>query len=592
MAESFTVTIKAVDGYVDKTADPVEPSEGMGTLVITVDPQIDEAPVFTGGEESYKHPENTTAVNDADGAFAAFDPDGGTVVLTLTGPDASKFTRGADNVLTDGLLVFTTAPNFEDRDDANNDNIYEVTVTATSTSPTGADGDDQTPARELTNTIDVMVEVTNADEDGTLSLSAREPRIGVPITAMVVSDADGAVMGEKWQWQRDTDGTPTSPTTDCSAATLDPDTEWEAAEGEGAKTATYTPQTADFGKCLRATATYADPSGDALERIRSGDAVEKARNLSPIFMDENEDATGIQIKTRYVIEPSGGDTDTITDGVQGRLVVRDAKGAISTATINADRIVATDLLDEETDDDNSLVYSLTGGDTDVFEISNVDAHAVFNPYGAAGNTDETTVAGQIAVKEGVTLDYETRRNYRVRVTVKDLADDDESRNDPSVWVEIRVADLEEGPDIMAGKLAVEGLPLVEYESMGTDDVATYTAVGVDAGGATWDLSGDDAGDFSIDAGGVLTFANPPNFASPSDANGDNVYMVTVEATSGDSEATKDVTVTVGMATAAGPRTDIGDYTNHERFDLNGDGVVDDSEVRQVLRIWAVDNPGN
>ena len=196
------------------------------------------------------------------------------------------------------------------------------------------------------------------------------------------------------------------------------------------------------------------------------------------------------------------------------------------------------------------------------------------------------------MKSGVTLDYETRRNYRVRVTVKDLADDDESRNDPSIWVEIRVADLEEGPDIMEGKLAVEGLPLVEYESMGTDDVATYTAVGVDADGATWDLSGDDAGDFSIDADGVLTFDNPPDFTSPADANGDNVYMVTVEATSGDSEATKDVAVAVGMATAAGPRTDIGDYSNHERFDLNGDGVVDDSEVRQVLRIWAMDNPGN
>ena len=48
---------------------------------------------------------------------------------------------------------------------------------------------------------------------------------------------------------------------------------------------------------------------------------------------------------------------------------------------------------------------------------------------------------------------------------------------------------------------------------------------------------------------MLTFNTPPDFASPADANGDNIYEVTVEATSGDgdSEADKDVTVTVGAA---------------------------------------------
>ena len=34
--------------------------------------------------------------------------------------------------------------------------------------------------------------------------------------------------------------------------------------------------------------------------------------------------------------------------------------------------------------------------------------------------------------------------------------------------------------------------------------------------------------FSID-GGVLTFKEPPDFEAPTDADTDNVYMVTVEA---------------------------------------------------------------
>ena len=68
--------------------------------------------------------------------------------------------------------------------------------------------------------------------------------------------------------------------------------------------------------------------------------------------------------------------------------------------------------------------------------------------------------------------------------------------------------------------------------------------------------------------------------------------MTVEATSGDSEADIDVTVTVGDMAAAAARTDIGDYTDRERFDLNGDGSVDASEIREALILWAQDNPGN
>ena len=54
---------------------------------------------------------------------------------------------------------------------------------------------------------------------------------------------------------------------------------------------------------------------------------------------------------------------------------------------------------------------------------------------------------------------------------------------------------------------------------------------------TLSLSGDDAdvfklGEITNDSTGVraLTFKSPPNFEAPGDANGDNVYKVTVVAT--------------------------------------------------------------
>ena len=59
----------------------------------------------------------------------------------------------------------------------------------------------------------------------------------------------------------------------------------------------------------------------------------------------------------------------------------------------------------------------------------------------------------------------------------------------------------------------------------------------------WTLSGDDAGDFSI-GNGELTFNTPPDREAPADADTDNVYLVTVEASAGGNTAALDVTVTV------------------------------------------------
>ena len=57
--------------------------------------------------------------------------------------------------------------------------------------------------------------------------------------------------------------------------------------------------------------------------------------------------------------------------------------------------------------------------------------------------------------------------------------------------------------------------------------------------ATWDLSGDDAGDFNISSGGVLTFKTRPTSGPQRTRTTDNVYMVTVEATDGTNDATQD-----------------------------------------------------
>ena len=64
----------------------------------------------------------------------------------------------------------------------------------------------------------------------------------------------------------------------------------------------------------------------------------------------------------------------------------------------------------------------------------------------------------------------------------------------------------------------------------TTAVMTVTATDADLPAQTVTFSivgGADQSKFSITSGGVLSFITPPDFAVPTDANGDNVYVVTV-----------------------------------------------------------------
>jgi hypothetical protein len=55
---------------------------------------------------------------------------------------------------------------------------------------------------------------------------------------------------------------------------------------------------------------------------------------------------------------------------------------------------------------------------------------------------------------------------------------------------------------------------------------------------TWDVfAGADAGSFTIDSNGALAFQEAPNFDLPGDANGDNIYEVTIRARAGGEQDT-------------------------------------------------------
>ena len=393
---------------------------------------------------------------------------------SVAGADSSKFEVDPATGATT-TLAFKAAPDFEVAGDANGDNVYEVTVVVT-------DSKANTGMRAVT------IKVTNIKEDGVVTLSSLQPRIGVPITASL-TDPDDGVSGVTWQWYNG----PITPD-DLTINAIDK-----------ATSATYTPVTADNNRNLMARASYNDGQGadSAVEESASPVAVD-TRNKAPEFQDQDADTAGDQLdQERSVME------DAAADAPVGEPV-----------TANTD--------------DPNLTYTLGGADSALFAIDRA--------------------RGQISVKAGTKLDKETQDTYTVTVTATDSFG-----ISSTITVTIKVTDVDEPPVIRVGGLVISG--------PGT-------------------LGGDDAGDFSISSSGELTFVSAPDYENAADADGDNVYMVTVEADDGTYTATRNVVVTV---------TDVEEEevicdTLLCTYDTSGNGEIEPDEMRVAVGQFFADPP--
>ena len=132
---------------------------------------------------------------------------------------------------------------------------------------------------------------------------------------------------------------------------------------------------------------------------------------------------------------------------------------------------------------------------------------------------------------------------------------------------------------------------VNYPENGIGVVADYDASDPEGVPIVWSISGVDAGDFSIDTLGRLTFKNSPDFEAPQDQDNNNEYLLIVQASDGTDEdslkASQDVIVTVTNLDETPVFTSAPSTVNYPE---NGIGVVADydaSDPENETIIWSL-----
>ena len=507
----YNVTVQATDSNNNKGTHHVD----------VIVKNVDEPPELTGPNTVDNFPENSASSRQV-GRYSATDPERATVTLSLASGDT-----GAFNLASNGVLTFKTSPDYEQK------SSYQVTVRAEAGIHTG----------NSATLKPVTVNIENVEEPGTVTLSAVQPQASTPLTA-TLEDGDEPT-GTTWQWYR------TSSRGSTGTAITNADSRF------------YTPDAADVGSYLRAVASYTDSHGPGKTATAvSANRVQEAPPVPepPVFPVDGNYGRSIRENTRAPanlgapVRATDANNDRLTysipasdhfeiDASSGQLRTKAELDheASSTRTIT---VTATDPGNET----GTVTVTITVTDVNEGpEVSGRNSYTVEENQELSGaeffatDPEGDSVArwslsgtdrgdfnisqdGELTFRN--TPDYErpadSGGNNEYLVTVR--ASDGQYTGMLNVAVTVRDAD--EAPEFISSSKSRTSFT---YPENSTHALYTYRATDPERGTITWSVSGTDGGDFHISVTGVLTFADVPDFENPVDANGDNEYLVTVEA---------------------------------------------------------------
>ncbi len=551
--------------YLDATSiDQTQTRTATEMSVNRVGPAIEDEndPTFAEARYAREVVEETVAAvtlsDGGDGSISAVTDAGDMVQFALSGADSEYF----DVTETTNPAVITPKAglDYEAPKDADRNNIYTFTLTVTDSF---GNMDTATVSVTVTNVVETLAANTAASTMEVEENSPLRTSIGQPIKPsnpgdstyqiydLVVDAAghsayfdihhdDGQIYVDK---ELDYEATPTLCAANVCSVTvtitgLKTNDEGNSVVVGMATTGTIAITITDVNE----TPSYAGTEtryiaenawkleGQEYKRDRkTGKPATLGSSLVPVADDDVGNGTGPDMDLyRTTVPAAAGDPVAAAD--QDLLVITGVRDTVGDNT-------TPDVTDR-------LLYTLSGPDAMYFGI-----------YRATG---------QIILQE--ILDFEFlptgKKYFNVKVTATDRAGLSDTTD-----VKINVVDIDEPPEHVIG-VSVLGQSVSNYAENGTAAVGTYEADGTNAENARWSLSGADGSRFMVaptsGMSTMLSFRSPPNFETPADAGGDNVYMVTIQVREGaDDPATMDVAITVtnveegGTVTLTPPRPSVG-----------------------------------
>ena len=529
----YNITVTASDGDNTTTHDVA--------ITVTDDEEAASAPVFTSPATATVA-ENQTAAYTAE----ATDADGSTPTYRLSGADAALFTLDA----TTGVVSFKEAPDFENPADAGGDNVYDITVTAT-------DGVNETPQA-------VAITVTNINDNTpsfTSPLAASVLENQTLVYAAVATDADEDPL------------TYSLSGTDATLFTIDPNT---GVVNFIAPPDFENPADAGGDNVYDITVTASDGANNTNHDVAV--TVTNVNDNTPFFTSPATAGAAENQRSAYTAVATDADGDTLIYGLSGTdaalFTIDGSTGVVSFRAAPDFEMPG----DDNGDNDYSIIVTAFDGDntanhnvvitvTDETEVGNAPVFTSPNSAGAeesqtlaytamATDADGDTVSYRLSGADAALFtideatgvvsfmeapDFESPADaggdnvYDIIVTATD------DTNETTQAVAITVTNVNDNDPIFTSDTSVS---VAENQPV---DSAVYTAMATDADGdaLSYGLSGTDAARFTIDPNtGAVSFIASPDFESPDDAGGDNVYEITVTASDDSNETTHDVAITV------------------------------------------------
>ena len=511
--------------------------------------------------------------------YRATDPEGEPITWTVGGVDGRFFAIDEE-----GRFAFSesTPPDFEQPGDAGGDNVYAVAIEASDGTNTGT--------LAVTVTVRAVDEGPEVSGQQSLSFPENQPTERILATYSARDPEDPTAAITRWSLSGTDGGDFTiSESGELSFKNV-PDYDKPADSGKdnvyNFSVRAYNGST--YGS-LDVTVTVSAVNEPPEITTTSSSATE-------LSQDENRTS---RLYTYRATDPEGEPITWTVGGVDGRFFAIDEGGrfAFSESTppdfeqpgdAGGDNVYAVAIEASDGTNTGTLAVTVTvravdegpevSGQQSLSFPENQPTERILATYSARDPEDPTaaitrwslsgTDGGDFTISESGELslqatspDYDKPADSKDNVYSFSVRASD-GRYYGTLTVTVTVEAVDEAPEFRPGTQDA-----FAYAENDTSAIYTYRASDPEGSNVTWGWSGTDSSAFTVSGTGVLAFTSPPDYESPADVDGNNVYELTVEARdANDITARLDVTVTVTNVTDLGPPSNL-QVAQHESGQL-------------------------